>query len=73
MMTAKHWTFGLSEKLPLIAPMAIESKTLPSLCDIRAERIRAMRDRRSLLKIAANRQHFPLFSHGRMIVQHPNY
>lgn len=71
MMTVKHWTFGLrKEEYPAIL---IEAKAMPSLADIRAERIKNLRDRKSLLKIAANRKSFPLYRNGRMIVQHPNY
>lgn len=70
-MTAKHWTFGmLREETRAIL---LEPMIFPSLAELKAERIKAMRDRKSLLRIAANRQSFPLYKNGRMLVSHPDY
>lgn len=70
-MMVRHWTFGLNRELAHIA--VIEPHVSVSLADIKAERIKNLRDRKSLLKIAANRKTFPLYRNGRMVVQHPNY
>lgn len=65
--------------------MLIQTSYLLSLCNIaqnypiefgtsyRAERAKAKLERKSLLKLAHSKGRFPLYSKGKMVVEHPNY